>query len=89
MSVYVYFKRRKEHGIFLANYELHATKPVVEAKEEKRIHCLEDGECIYGGRFHLSDDLTFIHANHYRISNVDGQPVEEKLESYTLPRYGA
>jgi hypothetical protein len=88
MSVWVYFKRKKEDGIFLPNFEVHASEPEVEEADKRRVHALEDGECIYGGKFHLSDDRTFVYAHHYRVSNIGGQPLEEELERYTLPRWG-
>lgn len=88
MSVYVYFKRKKEGGIFLPNFEVHNTMPEGEDVDEKRVHSLEDGECIYGGKFYLSCDQSYIECFNYRVSNVGGQVDEEMIESYTLPRYG-
>jgi len=95
MPIYVYFKRKKEGDIFLPNFEVHTEMPELaeedkhEDKARKRVHALEDGECIYGGKFHLSDDRTFVYAVHYRVSNIGNQPLEEVLERYTLPRWGS
>ncbi len=86
--VYVYFKRRKEQGIFLPNFEIHAEMPEVEEENKRRVHALEDGECIYGAKFSFSGDLGYLHALEYRVSNIEGKAVEELLCSYTLPRFG-
>lgn len=88
MSVYVYLKRRKDHGIFFPNFEIHAEMPEVEEKEKSRVHALEDGDCIYVGKFFFSEDLTYINAVHYRVSNIAGRACEEELDRYTLPRFG-
>ncbi len=88
MSVYVYFKRRIEDGIHLPNFELHDEMPVVEERDKRRVHQLEDGECIHGGKFNFSKDLTYIECIHFRVSNIGGVATVEQLENYTLPRYG-
>lgn len=88
MPIYVYFKRLKQEGIFLPNYEIHETEPQVEEENKKRVHALENDECIYGAKFAFSQDLSYIKAFEYRISNIAGKPVEELLCQYTLPRFG-
>lgn len=88
MSIYVYFKRNMQLGIHLPNFETSLEEPQVAEDLKRRVHALDDDECIYGGRFSFSDDQTYIHCNHWRISNIGGKIVEELLESYTMPGYG-
>jgi hypothetical protein len=88
MAIYVYLKRRKDHGIYFPNFEIHDAMPEVAEEEKRRIHALEDGECIYVGKFSFSEDLTYIKAVHYRVSNIAGRAEEEVLDRYTLPRFG-
>lgn len=59
-----------------------------EDQFRKRVHALEDGDCIYGAKFSFPEDLSCINAFEYKISNIEGKPVEELLCQYTLPRYG-
>lgn len=88
MAIYVYFKRKKQHGIKLPNFETSLEEPQVPEDEKRRVHALDDGECIYGGKFYFSDDMTYMNCHHWRISNIGGEIVEELLETYTMPRYG-
>ena len=86
--IYVYFRRRKEQGIFLPNFEVHWDEPEVEEENKRRVHALDLDECIYGARFFFSEDSTYLKAYEFRISNINGSPVEELLCQYTLPRFG-
>jgi hypothetical protein len=86
--IYVYFKRRKEQGIFLPNFEIHDSEPEVEEENKRRVHALDNDECIHGAKFSFSEDLSYINASEYRIANIEGKAVEELLCSYTLPRFG-
>lgn len=88
MTIYVYFKKRKEQGIFLPDFEIHQQEPEVAEQDKRRVHALEDDECIYGAKFSFSEDLSFINTCEYRISNIEGKAVEELLCQYTLPRFG-
>ncbi len=86
--IYVYFKRRKEQGIFLPNFEIHESEPEVDEENKRRVHALNNDECIYGAKFSFSEDLSYIRASEYRISNISGVPVEDLICQYTLPRFG-
>lgn len=87
MPIYVVLKKRKEHGIFLPNFDAYTDKPT-ELEERWKLLELEDGDCVDVAKFSISSDLSYINVLQYRVSNLGGRLKEDMTESYTLPRYG-
>lgn len=85
MAVYVVLKRRREEGVALPNFESFTELPTVDPAH--KLLTLEDGDCVDVAKFSLSIDKSYLIADEYRVSNIDGRLVEEQTEHYTLPRY--
>lgn len=86
MPVYVVLKKRREDGVALPNFESFAELPTVDPAH--KLLTLEPGDCVDAAKFYLSEDKTYLIANEYRISNINGQLKEEITETYTLGRPG-
>lgn len=86
MSIYIILKRRKDVGITLPYFDVSLEQPILE--DQQKLLVLESGECVDVANFGLSEDMSYITAHHYRISNIDNQLHQEMIETYSLPRYG-
>lgn len=85
MAVYVVLKKRSERGTFLPNFESFTELPVVEPKH--MLLTLEPGDCVDVAKFNLSEDLSYVEAKEFRVSNIDNQLVEELTGYFTLARH--
>lgn len=82
MHIYwVLVKKNVDRGAFVPSYEILETEPPEGKKEAlPPDHYLDLFKC------RLSKDGTYIICDLYRVSNLDGQIMEEKTETILLQR---
>ncbi len=80
MPIYVVFQKELDHGKLLPRFHVLTEPP----DHNHRVYALEPGECIDAAQCFFGDDMTYTRIDLYRVSNIDGQPKSELMESYTM-----
>lgn len=81
MTYYVLVIKNKPKGSYAPTYEIRTEKP-----QEGKFVGLEPGDCVDAFKCELSADETYIQANLYRVSNIDGALVETLTETFQMNR---
>ncbi len=84
-KVYVLFvkqfpKMADESYVYLPSYEIHYS--AVQGKVAE----LNPDECVDAYKATLSEDMTYVKMELFRISNIEGKAKEEPTESFLIQR---
>ena len=79
--VYVVFQKELDRGKMLPRFQVLTEPP----NHTHRVYQLQPGECLDAAQIFFGDEaMTYIRIDSYLISNVEGQPKTELVESYTM-----
>jgi hypothetical protein len=78
--VYVIFQKEMDHGKPMPRFQVMTEPP----NHTHKVFQLQPGECIDAAQVFLGEDQTYVRVECYCVSNIEGQPKTDLLESYTM-----